>query len=103
RIVEWTRGKRHSVGAFDRYPRPHLTGDDFMNLSAKILAIGGAVVLACAVSVPASAMPAAPKSAIVDQADSNIINIRNGGWNGGGRGWNGGGRGWNGARWRGGG
>jgi hypothetical protein len=64
-----------------------------MHLSAKILGIGGAAVLAFAAMSPASAMPTAPRSAVVDSADAGVIQIRNGGGN---RGWKGGGN------WRGG-
>lgn len=65
-----------------------------MHLSAKILGIGGAAILALAVVSPASAMPAAPRSAVVDTVDAGIIQVGNGnrGWKGGNN-WRGGYRG----------
>ena len=62
-----------------------------MHLSAKILGISGAALLALATVAPASAMPAAPRSAVVDTADTCIIQVGNGrgGWKGGNN-WRGG-------------
>lgn len=59
-----------------------------MHLSAKILGISGAAVLAFATLSPASAMPTAPRAAVVaDVGDAGLIQVGNGG----GRGWKGGG------------
>ena len=63
-----------------------------MNSSARILGIGGAADLALAAMSPASATPAAPRSAIVDSADTGLIQVANRGWRGGGN-WRGGYRG----------
>jgi hypothetical protein len=60
-----------------------------MHSSARILKIGSAAVLALATLSPASAMPTAPRSAVVDSADTGPIQVANRGWRGGGN-WRGG-------------
>lgn len=69
-----------------------------MTSSSKILGIGGAAVLALAALSQASAMPAAPRSTIVDSVDTGLSQVANRGWRGGGN-WRGGYRA--GYRWRG--